>query len=223
MHPLDVFDDLIERDGRLGKSENSVKRWACRGREHAWIKFIFRGEYQVGQAGGHCMKIIRPALPEDAEAISALAVRSKAHWGYTAEQMSVFTRELVLSPAAVTEHRAHVIADDDGIVGFYTLLRRDDDEAELEHIFVDPTCLRRGLGAMLLRHACLVANRLAFRRLVTQSDPNAAGFYEAMGARFERLTTSSIEGRTIPVFSLDLGEGDAVQHRVAADGAAPRR
>jgi N-acetylglutamate synthase-like GNAT family acetyltransferase len=169
------------------------------------------------------MNTIRPAVPDDAEAISELAVRSKAHWGYTAEQMSVFTRELVLAPAAVTAHRAHVIEENGGIVGFYTLLKRDHDEAELEHIFVDPTCLRRGLGAMLLRHACLVAKHLAFRRLVIQSDPNAAGFYEAMGARFERLTPSSIEGRTILVFSLDLGDANAVQHRVAADGAAPRR
>lgn len=32
---------------------------------------------------------IRPALPSEAERISALVLRSKAHWNYTTEQLEV--------------------------------------------------------------------------------------------------------------------------------------
>ena len=40
-----------------------------------------------------------------------------------------------------------------------------------------------------------------------QSDPNAAGFYHALGARLEREIPSSIPGRTIPFFARSLAAG----------------
>jgi len=169
------------------------------------------------------MNTIRPAVPEEAEWISALALRSKAHWGYSPEQMSVFSRELTLSPTDIAARRAHVLEENGRIVGFYTLATRAEGDAELEHLFVEPSGLRRGSGAALFRHACAVAREAGFHRLVIQSDPNAAGFYVSVGARLERHIPSSIPGRELPFFSFDLGERVAAQPGIATDGASPRR
>lgn len=147
---------------------------------------------------------IRPALPQDAGAISALALRSKGHWGYSAEQMAVFARELTLSPVELAARVSHVAEEDGRIVGFFTLEPSDGGAAELEHLFVDPARLRCGLGAALFRHACAVARAAGFRALVIQSDPNAAGFYESMGARLRGHVDSSIPGRRLPLFELEL-------------------
>jgi GNAT superfamily N-acetyltransferase len=146
---------------------------------------------------------IRPARPDEAEAISALALRSKAHWPYGSEQLAVFRRELTLAAGDVVARRAHVLVEDGQLVGFYTLTRREGD-AELEHLFVEPARLGRGLGSALFRHACALARREGFGRLVIQSDPNAAGFYAALGARLERHVPSSIPGRELPLFSVWL-------------------
>jgi GNAT superfamily N-acetyltransferase len=153
----------------------------------------------------------RPASPEEAEAISALALRSKAHWGYPPEQMEVFRRELVLPPEEVVRRRAHVTEQAGQIVGFYTLVGRTNDFVELEHLFIDPSHLGRGLGTKLFRHACALAQELGFHRLIIQSDPHAAGFYEAMGAHPEGEIPSSIPGRHIPLFTVELGEASPLE------------
>jgi GNAT superfamily N-acetyltransferase len=152
------------------------------------------------------MNTIRPAIPEEAEAISALALRSKAHWGYTPEQMSVFVGELTLSPPEISRRRTHVLEENGRIIGFYTLETRSDEDIELEHVFVDPSRLRSGVGTALFRHACAAAQAAGFRRLLIQSDPNAAGFYESLGARLESYIPSSIPGRTLPFYRLVLNQ-----------------
>jgi GNAT superfamily N-acetyltransferase len=153
---------------------------------------------------GDLVSSIRPALPEEAAEISVVALRSKAHWGYAGAQMAVFGPELTLSASELVARKAHVFEEGGRIVGFFTLMGREEGVGELEHIFVDPTRLRRGIGAALFRHACVVAREAGWRRLVIQSDPNAAGFYQRMGARLERYIPSSIPGRKLPLFSIAL-------------------
>jgi GNAT superfamily N-acetyltransferase len=151
------------------------------------------------------MHRIRPARPAETEPISALAFRSKAHWGYTPEQLAIFRDELTIAPDELEPTRAHVLEWECEVVGFYTLAPFDAPNAiELGHLFVDPDCLRRGFGRKLFQHAREVARAEGFGRLFIQSDPNAAGFYRALGASFERDTPTSIPGRTLPLFSLAL-------------------
>jgi ribosomal protein S18 acetylase RimI-like enzyme len=146
------------------------------------------------------MKRIRRAQPEDAEAISGLALRSKAHWSYSDEQMAVFRLELVLSPDQVLQSNAHVIEEAARLLGFYTLSQLGDQRTELEHIFVDPAFLGGGIGRALFRHACSVAAESGARVLVVRSDPHAAGFYRTLGGEFTGDIDSSIPGRKIPTF-----------------------
>ena len=146
---------------------------------------------------------IRPARADEAEALTSLAIRSKAHWGYSPEQMAVFQGELTLTPAMVIERRTRVLEDGSMIVAMYTL-RGDGDEVELEHLFVDPARLGRGHGRRLFHHVCDTARASGARVLIVKSDPNAAGFYRAMGAVATGEIPSSIPGRTIPTFRLTL-------------------
>jgi len=61
------------------------------------------------------------------------------------------------------------------------------------------------VGQVLVTHACAEARRLGRRVLVIQGDPNAAGFYEACGARQVGWQPStSIPGRLLPLFRLEL-------------------
>src|SRR5581483_9656510 len=108
------------------------------------------------------MTPIRPARPDEAAAISALALRSKAHWGYSPDAMAVFQAELTLSPAEVLTGRAHVVEEEGQLVGFYTLRARGQGVIELEHLFVEPGRLRRGLGAALFWHALELARAAGF-------------------------------------------------------------
>lgn len=84
-------------------------------------------------------------------------------------------------------------------------------EAELEHIFVEPSHLSQGYGRSLFEHAAALARAEGFVELVIQSDPNAAGFYHALGARLLREIPSSIPGRSIPTFVFSLGSAGSAR------------
>ena len=148
---------------------------------------------------------VRPARAEDATALSGLAVSSKAHWGYTAEQMAVFQGELTLTGDDLAGADAYVLEDPvRGPFGFYTLIPSGPGTLEIQHLFVAVDRLRQGLGGALLDHACRRATSLGAARLVVQSDPNAEGFYAAHGGRVLERIASSIPGRTIPWMELAL-------------------
>ena len=149
---------------------------------------------------------IRPARPDEAAAISALARASKAVWDYTPEQLAVFAEELTLRPEDILPAHTRVLTDAaDGLLGFYSFAVRPDGRLELDHLFVAATRLREGLGRRLLRSARELASNLGHERFVVQSDPNAEGFYLSEGARLLERIPSSIPGRSIPFLELSTG------------------
>ena len=146
---------------------------------------------------------IRQLKAEDAPTASHLAIASKAHWGYGEDQMRVFSKELTLSPDQLQDQLGFGIWEGDSLRGFYTLATRDQG-VELEHLFVAPDSLRCGLGRQLMSHAKAQAKQIGASRMTILSDPHSAGFYERMGARLDKWVPSSIPGRDIPVFRLDV-------------------
>ena len=74
-----------------------------------------------------------------------------------------------------------------------------------DRLFVEPDALRRGVGQALLDAVADIARAEGAARLIILSDPNAAAFYERMGAvRIGDAPSDSIPGRTLPLFRLDL-------------------
>lgn len=147
---------------------------------------------------------IRPARPDEARALSELAIRSKAYWRYTPEQLEIFRGELTIRPAQIVDGDVHVALEGESIRGFYAVALLDDGRAELDHLFIDPDHLGRRIGQQLFAHACDAGRRLGATALRIQSDPNAAPFYVKMGARFDAEIPSSIPGRNLPCFEYAL-------------------
>ncbi|MFF2520343.1 GNAT family N-acetyltransferase, partial [Streptomyces sp. NPDC058086] len=65
--------------------------------------------------------LIRPARAMEAEVLSDLALRSKAHWGYDAEFLDACRDELAVGAHEVARRRATVADRDGHILGFTTL------------------------------------------------------------------------------------------------------
>ena len=70
-------------------------------------------------------------------------------------------------------------------------------------MFVAPAATGHGIGAALFADALHVASSAGLETLRIDSDPNAAGFYERMGAATVGSATSSW-GRQIPVMEIAL-------------------
>ena len=157
------------------------------------------------------MVAIRKARAGEAPGLTALCLRSKAHWGYDAEFMRLCVPSLTVGEDAIAEGRVLVATDDSSqVIGTASVLR-DGDDAELGLMFVDPAAIGGGIGRALFDEAVGLARRLGYRRMTILADVNAAPFYERMGARFLRNAPSdAIPGRTLPLYEYDLAENRPV-------------
>lgn len=149
--------------------------------------------------------MIRPAQPNEAAVLSALALRSKAVWGYDAAFMAACVDELAISADKLQRQPAYVIEDNGRLLGFYLLEPLNKRTVELGYLFVEPAAIGQGYGRSLMRHAQATASLLGYSVVIIQSDPHAAQFYRAMGGELIGYRPSaSIPGRDLPLFRIDL-------------------
>ncbi len=147
----------------------------------------------------------RRTTTEDLENLTDLGIRSKASWGYSNDQMAVFRAELTWSEGSLASRRVYAIQNDElSLLGYYSLKPIDRTSVKLEHIFVDPEYFGLEIGRHLFDHARRTAACSGCLRMTILSDSNAAGFYDRVGCRKTEDMPSSIPGRTLPVYTVDL-------------------
>ena len=147
---------------------------------------------------------IRPALETELEALTALCMRSKAHWGYDAAFMEACREELTLSPEDLRS-TSHAIAENDGRVVGLVQIEVADGTADLLKLFIEPADIGKGHGARLFDWAVAEARRLGATRMTIEADPDAEPFYRRMGARvIGTVPSGSIHGRVLPLLELSL-------------------
>ncbi len=150
---------------------------------------------------------LRPARPEEAGALSALCVRSKAWWGYDATFMALCRESLTVTARMIAAGDVLVAADaEDRPLGVGALGPLDaKGEAELALLFVDPAAMGLGVGRALFHALCGLARSRGARRLGILADPGAAPFYRRLGAIADgEAPSDTIPGRTLPRFYFDF-------------------
>ena len=147
---------------------------------------------------------VRPARPDEAEALTELAVRSKRHWGYEPALLAQFRGALLISPEDILADETWVLERGDGrVVGFCRVAAGD--PAVLEDLWLDPPAIGQGGGRRLWNVATARARASGASAIELDADPNAVGFYERMGARRVGDTPSSVvSGRLLPRMRLEL-------------------
>lgn len=125
---------------------------------------------------------IRRAEAADAATLTAIALDAKRHWDYPEEWIALWTPSLTITPAFISAHDVFVAACGGQMAGFYSLVSARA-RWELDHLYVRPAHMGRGIGRRLFRHA---ARRLHVRApgvtLFIEADPHAEPFYLRMGA-----------------------------------------
>jgi N-acetylglutamate synthase-like GNAT family acetyltransferase len=147
---------------------------------------------------------IRRALPSEAANISALALRSKALWGYDAAFMEACRAPLTVDPEAIAICPFYVLDEGGTITGFYGLSGQPP-RGEIEFLFIEPGSVRSGRGQRLARHFLALARRLGFKEMDVSADPFAENFYVTMGAvRIGEVASDAIPNRLIPRLRFSL-------------------
>jgi GNAT superfamily N-acetyltransferase len=151
--------------------------------------------------------IIRQAHVGAFQQLSELAIRSKAHWNYSAQFIQdwvdelTYTAEQILHP----ERWFFVMCSGSDIQAFYQLVKIKPEMLELDGLFVDPQLVGQGLGKTLIEHAVQLAINIGYSKIQIQSDPNATDFYIKMGCvQVGELESQSIAGRLLPLLHFEL-------------------
>lgn len=147
---------------------------------------------------------VRPARPDEAEVLSALAFRSKASWGYDTRLMDACRDELTVTRDAIERGDVFVLEAAGRVIGYYSFAVWKGD-LELGHFFVEPGATGRAVGRALWIDAVRRATARGVPRLLIQSDPNAEGFYLKLGAeRIDVVPSQALAGRLLPLLLYPL-------------------
>lgn len=146
---------------------------------------------------------IRAARPEEARLLSAIAQEAKAHWGYPREWLELWATQLTFRAAEIARGGFRVAESGRGACGL-AMVRADCRVAVLEHLWVRPRCMGRGIGRALFQDAVERAREAGCVTLRLVSDPNAAPFYRVMGCRQTGVEPSGPGLRYLPVLELAL-------------------
>jgi GNAT superfamily N-acetyltransferase len=126
---------------------------------------------------------IRLARPEEQQELEALQRRASLALGEYNRQLEAEPDSIQL-PIEQIEGGSVIVAErEDRIAGFAVVLI-DDDEAELDGLFVEPDHWRKGIGAALVDVAVHEA-RLRGLAMMVIANPSARSFYEKCGFTVE--------------------------------------
>ncbi len=134
--------------------------------------------------------------------MSDLALRSKAHWGYSAEFLEACRQELTLTEGYISRQLVFVGERGDRVVGFYAI-EAAPRHGELAYLYVEPETIGQRVGAELIAHAVRTAAAHGLESLLVQADPFAEPFYRRLGAeRVGESESGSVPGRMLPLLRI---------------------
>ena len=114
---------------------------------------------------------------------------------------------LVVIPEQIAAGDVRVATAADGSVAGMVALgpSQEPNTIDLDKLFIEPRCIRTGVGRALMAHAIGEARRRGAERLTILADPYAAGFYERNGARLiGEAPSDAIPGRSVPLYEVKL-------------------
>jgi GNAT superfamily N-acetyltransferase len=158
--------------------------------------------------------MMRVAQQHDAKILTNISFASKGYWGYPQQYFETWSTELTITPEYIDKHDVFVYENDGVISGYYSIVELPVDiELSgitisagfwLEHMFVEPLHIGKGIGAIMFKHLREQHLNKKIYELKILSDPNARGFYEKMGCQYVREYPSTIKNRTTSYLLLHL-------------------
>lgn len=148
--------------------------------------------------------VLRRAQLSEAEALTALEVRSKAAWGYDADFMRRASSDLTVTEKDLRESET-VVAEVAGEIAGFVRIKVASIDAFMTDLFVEPELFGKGIGRELFRAAVAIARGAGATTLALHADPNAEPFYARMGMRTVTHVKSTLgPERFLPVMVLAL-------------------
>ncbi len=123
----------------------------------------------------------RLAAPTERSALEELQRRASLVWEEDREALLAHPDAIELPIEQITTGRTIVAENAGKLVGFAVVLRREDGDAELDGLFVEPAQWRHGIGRALVEQAERLATTDGAVSLWVTANTRALEFYGACG------------------------------------------
>jgi len=143
---------------------------------------------------------VAKASKDHLEVINRIILAAKRHWGYSEDLINVWKPELLMTPESFASKDVWLLAKNSKTIGVASISIISSQNFELEDCWLAPEYIGKGAGRFLFE---FIINWLHKNNAVTLkivADPNAAGFYEKMGANFVGMVPTKPKGRELPEF-----------------------
>jgi ribosomal protein S18 acetylase RimI-like enzyme len=156
--------------------------------------------------------IIRKAKSEECSVLTDISFAAKHVWNYPEKYFETWKEELTITEEYIQRNTVRVAEMEGTILGYYSIVENKQDFWAgkvfvmaghwLEHIFIRPDCIGKGIGTRLIKDIQKNCRNLGVKKIYIFSDPHANGFYHKMRADYVKESLSSIEGRTVSLFEM---------------------
>lgn len=136
---------------------------------------------------------IRAARESESSFLSGLAMRSKSYWPYPLDYLEKCIPILKVTPEDIRDWPVGVSELNGEVIGFFAL-KPVSGENRLDHLWMDPRFIGKGIGKSLFKEAVLAAKRINWGQFRIAADPYAEPFYLKMGA----INIGSVRSRIKP-------------------------
>ena len=146
--------------------------------------------------------MIVSATKNDCKALTNLTRLSKAHWGYSAEQLEKWRDELTITAPYIEANEVFKYClNEQLIVGYYACFYADESTVKLDNLFIHPDYIGKGYGRIMMEDFMARVKDKA-NKITLDADPNAALFYQKLGFKEVGQLATSIKGRFLPVMEV---------------------
>ena len=136
--------------------------------------------------------------------LSEITFQGKAFWGYESEQLEEWRNELTISKDYIENNETFKLIVDNEIIGYYSILKLENKTVKLDNLFLFPKFIGKGYGKVLMNHCIKKAKEMNMKRIILDSEPNAALFYKSFGFKVYDKLKTSIENRFLPQMELNI-------------------
>lgn len=147
---------------------------------------------------------IEKASINDCEILTQITKKSKAHWGYSNEQIEIWSPYLTVSKEYIKTNSVYNLQIEDRIVGYYSFFHESENIIKLDNLFVLPEFIGKGLGKILMSDFLMRLKNQGIQKVVLNSEPNAEDFYAKFGFVKVGQIETSIKDRYLPIMELKI-------------------
>lgn len=146
--------------------------------------------------------IIEKAISNDNKILTQITKKSKAYWGYSNEQIEIWSQFLTVSKEYIETKSVFKLVDTNVIIGYYSFFYESENTIKLDNLFVLPEFIGKGFGKLLLDDFLIRIKNDYVEKVILNSEPNAEEFYSKFGFVKIGQIETSIKDRYLPIMEL---------------------